>query len=168
MFLGMAGTSFITNEGANRSKIGGSGASFGFALGGAVYEGLILYGEFALSGPGRPLTLEGAVPAELDVQEANLVGLGVGAAYYLMPINVYFSATVLASFLSIEGPNSTTFDSSTGPGLSLMLGKEWWVSADWGLGIAAQTWLATMGGGELGSARWKATTGTLAFTATYN
>ena len=71
-------------------------------------------------------------------------GGGGGLKYYLMPINIFASASVLASQLrfgngspagDFYGVDYTTQWGTTG---SFSVGKEWWLASDLGLGIAAE------------------------------
>lgn len=68
--------------------------------------------------------------------------LGVGLTYYIMPANVFLSGTVGVGRFALTKPTDDQDDDErieTNPGLSLhaKIGKEWWVSDNWGLGLAA-------------------------------
>jgi hypothetical protein len=80
--------------------------------------------------------------SNLDANSSSLVegGIGPGIAYYFQPVNLYLSATVGASKVQIQDANNHNVLMSTrwGFGLSTMLGKELWVSDNWGLGAALQ------------------------------
>ena len=54
-----------------------------------------------------------------------------------------------------------------GIGLSFMVGKEWWVARDWGIGIAGQIHIATMHDPSY-NARMRASAFSILFSATYN
>jgi hypothetical protein len=73
---------------------------------------------------------------------ATLAGIGGGLAYYLDPANVYFAGSLLATSLQISdttnGQNRTVGETDSGFGVELLVGKEWWVSDNWGIGAAAQ------------------------------
>src|SRR5665811_847103 len=65
-------------------------------------------------------------------------GIGPGIAYYFGPINLYLSGTLaLSRFWTYDGNGSRLDTSKIGLSFELQVGKEWWVSRDWGLGIAA-------------------------------
>lgn len=60
-----------------------------------------------------------------------------------MPVNVYVSAALVSDQLSIKilnfdgaGNDYLLATSNKGAGINLMVGKEWWVSDDWGIGVA--------------------------------
>jgi hypothetical protein len=106
-----------------------------------------------------------------------VTSIGPGAAYYLQPANVYLSATLAFTTLTLkDARNENRLETETGFGVSAMVGKEWWVSTNWGLGAALQLQLGTMkdrpvdralvGGGD--PPRWTTTAFTVAFSATYN
>lgn len=72
-------------------------------------------------------------------------GIGFNVTNYFMPANVYLSGSlglvkVMRSRWSSSGSTQsvTSEESSNGFGLSLMVGKEWMVSREWGLGVAGQ------------------------------
>ena len=69
--------------------------------------------------------------------------------------------------------NEEVADTEYGPGLSLVVGKEWWVSDNWGLGVAAQLYAARMkdrepavAGGD--APTWRALGLNLLFSASFN
>jgi hypothetical protein len=100
----------------------------------------------------------------------DIGGVGPGVAYFFMPLNLYLSGTLLLQRVTLsESNDSNRGQALTDVGLaaSLMVGKDWWVSDNWGLGVAAQF--------LLGSARdhyddsnWTTAAFALMFTATYN
>jgi hypothetical protein len=89
--------------------------------------------------------------AEGDWLEAGWLLTGVGATRYFMPHNLFVTGALgLATTWYVvhsevprsEGSDETRdlarTDVATGVGAVLTLGKEWWVSDNWGLGIAVQ------------------------------
>ena len=65
-----------------------------------------------------------------------LTSFGVGMAHYFGS-NAFLGGSVLLSRLSInDDGGDTVARSKYGPGFSLIVGKEWWVSDNWGLGAA--------------------------------
>jgi hypothetical protein len=151
----------------------GFGPTFGAAFGGAVTRNLIIYGELlgtVVSDPDYRVS-DGSASYALSGMDMTMAGLGPGVAYYFDPINLYVSGTL--TFTQISFSDSSTdepySDTDVGVGLSLMVGKEWWVSRDWGLGLAGQMHFATMHDNPLGySTRMGAAVFSLLFSATYN
>jgi len=121
-----------SNEG---SQVGGS-----FSLGGSVGENLILHGDIWFS----------IVSTEKKhsrlYQEFGTAVVGLGVTYYWMPANMFVTGSIgLAnSFLVLHEGTQTNSnedlarDITTGVGLAVMVGKEWWVSDNWALGVALQ------------------------------
>lgn len=102
-------------------------------------------------------------------------GIGFNVTNYFMPSNVYLSGTlglvqVMRSRWSSSGSSQsvTSEESSSGLGLSLMVGKEWMVSREWGIGVAGQFVGASTTKNESGT-EVKATSSALGvnFTASY-
>ncbi len=104
---------------------------------------------------------------------ADWLGYGGGLTYYTLPVNAYLTAAVGAATFTIEGGRSGggTVSVSTRSGLSLQFaaGKEWWVSKEWGLGVALQYILSRLPDKGAGSdITWKASSFGLLFSATFN
>ncbi len=113
-FQGSAGFAAIGDEG-----IGGTVSAAG---GAAVQPNLILGAQVWGSGVG------------VIIEETEQYGFGPMLKYYFMPANVYVSAT--PSF--VWATRSGLFDEGReewGFGLRAAIGKEWFVSEGWGLGI---------------------------------
>jgi CxxC motif-containing protein (DUF1111 family) len=85
------------------------------------------------------------------------------------PANVYISANLLIAEYQLTSNGNELGKAELGPGVSLMVGKEWWVSPNWGLGLAAQLLGASLkdkGGGN--APLWSVGGLALVFSATYN
>ena len=164
-YLALVGKKSTTAPGA-QGHIRGTSAALDTAVGFAVNDNLILFGELLMSvAPGPSLE---RVRTELSDPMLDALGLGCGASYYLDPSNIHFTAAVLATQLELRGRGSADETETTGTGLGLHLsaGKEWWVADNVALGGAAQVLTAWAGGQD--GARWFALGFGLAFTATYN
>ena len=70
----------------------------------------------------------------------GVANVGIGVTYYL-PQNVFFSGSIgLAAFNlqdNTDSDNEITGQTDSGLGVQLAVGKEWWVSDNWGLGVSA-------------------------------
>ena len=124
----------------------GWGGSYSAALGGAIVPNLILYGEIlgttVINADYRDST--GNVGySGLDV---TMFGFGPGITYYLEPANVYFSGTLAISKVSFSDTSygDSAGETDFGVGLSFMCGKEWWITPDWGIGLAGRLHWANM------------------------
>jgi hypothetical protein len=112
-----------------------AGGAFHFQIGGAVKENLILFGDvggFALTDPDVESGGSTESGANLDITAS---GFGGGLSYYIMPANIFLSASVLASTNALTY-QSENYESELGPSFLVSVGKEWWVGNSWGLGVA--------------------------------
>ncbi len=148
-------------------KLSGVAAFFGVAIGGAVSEDVAvafhLY-DGVISNP--TATLAGQATSTSGTT-AVMVGFGPELTYYFTPSNVYLSATLAVTRLSLE-VNGTKADSNYGFGAQLGVGKEWWVSDHWGLGLVGRLSLSSnedQGTNAPTLSTWGLG---LAFSATYN
>lgn len=163
--VGPAGFAASASAGGDEVTLSGSGGGFGLALGGAVNPRLILFVEvFDDIAVGPTLEVNGESATASDDVRAGVIGFGPGIAYYF-PSNLYLSGTLALAKLSIQEDGEEVAESDTGFGVSGVLGKEWWVSSQWGLGIAAQMFLGSIPDGDLD---WATAGFMLAFSATYN
>ena len=162
------GGSYLHLE-SEAGSLSGPGGSVGVALGGVVAPDLILYGAFFLSSVDDPTEKTDAYGTR-TISGVNLamVGLGGGLAYYL-PNNVYFAGTLAMMQFSLSdavNSNGLRYDSQWGLGGQGLIGKEWWVSQDWGIGVAGEVMAASMKDRERWT--WTGTAFSLLFSATYN
>jgi hypothetical protein len=68
---------------------------------------------------------------------ASMFLYGVGVTYFIPPRNYYVSGSVgLALFTMEDDDDYIKASSSLGLGFQLLAGKEWWISENWGIGIA--------------------------------
>lgn len=156
----------------SRERASGDGTSLGIAMGAIVVPNLAVYGTlFGVSVADPGFRFEGGSTATLRGATASLGGLGVGATYYLMPLNLYFSAAIAATTFELEDVEVDKVRlpdrQSSGVGLNALIGKEWWVSEDWGLGMAGQLLWARMKEDAFPE-RWTGLGFSLLFSATYN
>ena len=98
-------------------------------------------------------------------QDLMLASLGAGLAYYF-PINFYVAGSLLATQWELDESNTQVAESKFGLGLGALLGQEWWVSDNWGLGIAGQLTVASMK--DRSSQKWDALSFAVLFSSTYN
>ncbi len=126
----------------------GVGFTWAAAFGGVVAPNLIIYGElFGMTVPDPNFSVSnGGGSQNLSGVTMSSFGIGPGVAYYFMPVNAFISGTVALSkiYFTDSASDSSLGDSDWGLGLSVIGGKEWWVSHDWGLGVAGQLYFGTM------------------------
>jgi len=150
----------------------GAGANTEVALGYAVIPNLILHASLHLAHVTGYQKL-GKADWDEDHSVSTLFGFfGAGATYYFMPINMYVSGSIGPGGISqTQGPKHDLFESNTGFGTSLSLGKEWWVgrSGEWAIGGALNTqYYQAPFENEGRKTQYRGSVSGLAFTATYN
>jgi hypothetical protein len=160
---------------ATETGVSGFGLATDIAIGGAIVENLILHADIyqvTLFNPTVHVDDEDAGDAD-EVgdsygvgQDVRMAGLGIGVTYYFMPVNVYLSGSIGLGQAVFEGDHGDTEGSDLGFGFNAMIGKEWWVGADWGIGAAAQLLVISAEDDVLGNINGLAA-GVL-FSATYN
>jgi hypothetical protein len=128
-------------------KFSGTTVPFRFQIGGQVSKNLIAYGEFGFASQTNP-KMEWMGRSESSSDFTVSVGdLGIGITYYLMPVNIYFSLSLLYSSVQLEyddtkGESEIDFDN--GNGINIIVGKEWWVGTQWALGVALYGYYSDM------------------------
>jgi len=126
----------------NTMDMSGPGAVIDFKIGGAIRENLILHADIisnAVVGP-TIISTGNINPPKVKAPQTLSVGeemYGVGITYYIMPSNILLSGTLgLGSFSIIDSKNdNNNVITDRGFSMQLKLGKEWWVSKNWGLGV---------------------------------
>lgn len=137
---GVGAMSTSEKVGANKYEYGGASGHFNFAIGGAVVENFIVHLDLSSTSMSEPkLKVNGQSTTGATGDHATSV-LGLGLTYYF-PANIYLTGAVGTARTSVK-VNGKTYDTDRGVGFNLMVGKEWWVSDNWGLGVAGQ-WLYT-------------------------
>jgi hypothetical protein len=174
LHLGFGYTSMWANSAGTNVKISGDSAAIGITLGGAITDNLIIYGTMSGTTISTPDVKMGNL-SSTENGDADSFGFGGGVAYYIQPTNVYVAATLLANKLELSNSNGTvTNETDFGFGVEGIVGKEWWVSDNWGIGAAARAQFASMKDGRTDKAltspgdTWKTAAFSLLFSATYN
>lgn len=123
----------------------GTAALFDFKIGASIYENLILHATLVsnvLAGPTVTTTSSPRdynpsiykMPDSYSIRESML---GVGFTKYGMLSNVFFSGSIGVGYFSTVDTKDSKNNFSTDPGISMQVkvGREWWISKNWGLGI---------------------------------
>lgn len=138
--LGYEGLSTSDGEGTE-IDLSGFGLSSSLSLGGVVADNLAIHGDFfGLAAVSPNVSFNGEHLGEASDSSVSLTGLGVGITHWVMPLNLYLSATLglAKASIDIEGDE---FEADWGVALRAMVGKEWWVADEWGIGLMAElTW----------------------------
>jgi hypothetical protein len=146
-------------------KVSGIGGDANIAIGGIIAPDLAVHGTlngWFLSDP----------EVELDNSTGDLPGdfylsaFGGGVTYYLMPANVYLSASVGVGMLTVDVGN-VSVETDMGPVVDVTIGKEWWVGDEWGLGVAGTVGYHSIADPDVDE-NWSGISVGLRFSATYN
>ena len=136
----LGGTINKFDDGSTSGKIiyRGPGAFVDLKVGGAIQENTIL--SFDLIGrtiTGPDVEYNGQTQSATDDFSMTDNSYGLGLTHYFMPANTFVSATVGTGKMSYKDKsNDTEGESKWGFALHLKVGKEWWVSPNWGLGVS--------------------------------
>jgi len=167
--FGIGATSLSSSRGGVKTTLSGGGVSIGGAIGGVVAHNLVLYGAFFGTDVGNPNLEVGGTSMPTGVGEIGVGGFGPGVAYYFEPLNLYLSGTLgLCGFRVRDSSGDRLGSSKTGLAFELAIGKEWWVSHDWGLGIAGELIGGSMRDQDDPTLTWSVGALSLLFSATYN
>lgn len=131
------------------SGFGGMGSfKFGATIARNVALGVDLFGlnmfEPSVSQNGDDL-------GNAEGTRASVGAIGLGGTFYVMPANLYIAASAGVGLGTIEyrgrfgGIELTAEENSrAGFAANVMIGKEWWVSRKWGIGLAGQLVFASL------------------------
>lgn len=150
--LGYEGLNLSDGEGTE-IDLSGFGLSSSLVLGGVVANNLAIHGDFfGLAAVSPNVAINGEEFGEASNSSISLSGLGVGLTHWIMPLNLYLSATLGLAKASID-VEGDEFEADWGLAIRAMVGKEWWVADEWGIGIMAElTWANVPTEAEEGSA----------------
>lgn len=165
---GALGTKATTDV---KEELSGGGSQLAISVGGAVTPELVIAGQLWSTGVNDPTyKVDGRKIAISGDTSIGMGGLGLELTYFFMPLNAYVSAVPSITALSSK-VNGTSASSQRGFGLKLAVGKEWFVSDNWGLGLnVAYAFSSNKDKEEPGvpTATWKSSWFGLALSATFN
>lgn len=114
----------------------GWGAGLNLSVGGSPIPNLsiggIIGGNLAIN---PELSIENGRSLSLDDITYSVFTLGAFINYY-MPWNFFVTLSPMLTTINLE-EDDDSLESDFGFGLRLEVGKEWWVSSNWGLGLSA-------------------------------
>jgi hypothetical protein len=166
---GIAATGFSSTQAGVKTNYSGGGSSTGIAMGGVIARDWILYGAAFGTNTSNPDKQVGGVSMMGDLGSIGVGAVGPGVSYYFEHINLYLSATFgLAGFTANDNGGFKVDSSRSGAAFDLMLGKEWWVSRNWGMGIAGELFTASLKDKNVPGLNWSAGAASILFSATYN
>jgi hypothetical protein len=167
--VGISATGFSSKQAGVKTNYAGGGISSGLAIGGVIAHNLILYGAFFGTDTANPDKQMDGTSVTSDLGELGVGAFGPGLMYYFERCNLYLSAAFgLAAFGANDGNGVRVDSSRSGAAFDFMVGKEWWVSRDWGLGIAGELMAASLKDKNTPGLTWSASGLSILFSATYN
>lgn len=121
----------------------GMSGEFDIKLGGRIATNTLLHASILGITNNEDLDIKSQDGYEIGStsgQNENMTILGIGVTYYF-PMNVFFSGTIGMAQFTLQNSDSENDraegSTDTGLGFQLAVGKEWWVSDNWGLGVSA-------------------------------
>lgn len=148
-------------------EFSGAGGEFVFQIGGTVGNNLILFGEFGGFVIQDPTVKIGGQELEVSDLKSSTSDFGAGLTYYFMPSNIYLSGSLLAARATLEFADNKS-SSDIGFGFRFSVGKEWWVSDDWGIGVAIFGYYSSVPDKEPSESTISSSSFGVVFSATYN
>ena len=150
----------------------GNGGSLTLALGYSVASHFTLYVSGLVAGAANVTPRLDGSDASSHGLGTDVYGIGPGFSWDFGP-NFFVSATLLLAAVDVTDGDRTLTRSNAGAALDLQIGKEWWVSDNWGLGISAQLIYGAMKGDGVDPTttlvpEWSVTSLAALFSATYN
>ena len=131
-----SGATVIEDLQGDDFETSGTSTTFNFQFGYAIVDNFIIFLENGASVmPESKVKWAGAVTEAEKKNDVAISTFGIGMSWYWMPYNIYISPVLSISATEYDGA-ALKGDSEVGSGLTLSIGKEWWVSDNWGLGVA--------------------------------
>lgn len=116
----------------------GTAGNFTMAIGRSIAPNTFLivdmFGSVVLN---PSVELEGLAVGRIDDIEMSFANIGVGITRYIMPANFYIACGVGLATAKLTS-DDTSIETELGWGVNAIVGKEWWVSPAWSLGISGQ------------------------------
>lgn len=129
----------ISDSFGNSLELSGVGVDVEIAIGGIIAPNLAVHGTlwgWVITDPDAEVVIAGFDPMSGEFPgELTLSALGGGVTYYFMPINIYLTGSIGFGSISLDVEGESG-DTDTGLALEAAVGKEWFVSDRWGLGLA--------------------------------
>jgi hypothetical protein len=166
-------TASMTDLGGDYTVSGPAGY-LGFAIGGSVADGVILAGHlWGMSATSPTVTFNGQGDSVGDTY-LGFAAIGPEFDYYFMPANFFLGATLALSRVALKlggrlTGGGTDYSTQVGVAGQFAVGKEWWVSDSWGLGLKGEmTITVNKDNSSSNSATWLGFAFAVGFSATYN
>lgn len=131
------GHSAVEDDRGDENSIRGGSHASNLAIGAMVSENLAIHADAFHVVLFEPESLINGKSAGTVPGRYIAGGLGAGVTYYFMPSNLYLSGAL--NFVALEANlGGWRLQTDAGMGIDFLIGKEWWVSDNWGIGVAGQ------------------------------
>lgn len=165
--VGVAATAAKLPDGTNVS-LSGVGGTFDLEIGATITGNFILAADLSATSVVGPTFKMG----DAEVKSNNDVSWSTGfagatAAYYVMPLDLRIAGGLGVFRQALDVPNMALSRSNYGGAAKLAVGKEWWVSPKWGIGINLESVAGVVPDGATKDKGWGFFGANLAVSATY-
>jgi hypothetical protein len=125
------------------TRLSGAAEALSLDIGGAVAENTIVHARLSSIFTRDPQShIDGTSYDQSRHEYAGAFMIGPAVTYYFMPANVYLTGALGLSWIAQRYRDSSgnrhALISSTGPGVNVDVGKEWWAADQIGVGLAAR------------------------------
>lgn len=123
--------------GNGETSLTGYGADLDIAIGAIVSPNLAVHGTLFGWSISNPEWEYSTMTQDVD-GTLTLGCVGGGFTYYVMPVNIYFSASAGLGSMSISFDDEAfeNDESDMGYAFDFCVGKEWWAGDNWAFGVA--------------------------------
>jgi hypothetical protein len=137
----MAGLGYMAASATSASEdlsLSGLAQTLAVSAGWSINDRLVVHGTiYDCIGSDPSVERTGQTATETGWMAA--LGGAAGATWFFVPLNASVGARLgLERFQQLDAGGSTLAHSGWTPALMLNAGKQWWVSRNWGIGVAAQ------------------------------
>jgi len=165
--VGIAYVHNTIRDAPERVEANGTGIAFTAALGGAITRNVILCIRASLSNA-ETRFVDDQRGYDVDGASAESSMVGGSVLYYFDDSNVFLGGTIGLTSFDVRNRFGSYTDSRARFGGGLEVGKEWWVSPNWGLGGVLRGFYGSAKDLSIANAVWTNLSAGLFFSATYN
>ena len=168
MAIGGGHASTKVEEGPAALEFHGPSGTFDVSIGAVVAKNLAIHGTLGGWGLAEPtVEIAGLGGEEADDTFVALSMVGGGLTYWFGESNAYVTASAGFGELTFDVDGDDE-DSDTGFATEVGIGKEWWVSGRWGLGVQVSGAYHSIPPDNDFNTNFKGTSFAVKFTATLN
>lgn len=172
MALGTGGGSLVKKEDRVDNSYRGQTTLVNFRIGGCPVPNLALSADFQdFSRRDITMNVEGESVTQENDYEISVMSMAFGVTYYIPDLLFVGSNFSPVGQISLGTPNEKESYNGDMLGYSFRIGREWWVSENWGLGVElnySYNKLSNIRDFNRESAVWITNTYGILFTATFN